>query len=53
MHYFVRSTDGADYSVGLWNDGEWRPLCKADALRECALLDEPGAYVWGKSRRAR
>lgn len=53
MTYFVHSPYGGDYRVGVWRDGEWHPGTRVDAMREKGLLGEPGAYVWGKSRRLR
>jgi hypothetical protein len=49
MRYYVRSTDGQDYAVTLWVDGQkvWRT--RDDAIEECRALSEPGAYVWGTS----
>jgi len=49
MTYYVRTADGHDYRVGVWNGGEWRPGDRWMALLECRSLKEPGAYVWGKS----
>lgn len=48
--YFVRSSDGTDYKVGRWLHGVWVPGTVTDAYRELALLNEPGAYVWGSAR---
>lgn len=54
MIYYVRSSDGADYRVGLWKGtaglgGVFVPGTRSDAIRELHLLREPGTYVWGKS----
>lgn len=49
MNYYVRSSDGTDYRVGLWREGRYYPGTRSDALDELHLLNEPGAYVWGKS----
>lgn len=50
MIYFVRSEDGFDYRVGEWLNGEYYPGTRADAIAECRMLGEPGAYVWGLSK---
>lgn len=49
MTYYVRSTDGSDYRVGVWNGGEFQPGDRHMAIMECHLLKEPGAYVWGRT----
>lgn len=49
MRYFVRSSDGCDYRIGYWHDGFWIWGGLDRAKRELAGLNEPGAYVWGRS----
>jgi hypothetical protein len=49
MRYYVRSSDGADYLVAWWQDGEQTFGGRGDAMRELRMLDESGAYVWGRS----
>jgi hypothetical protein len=51
LTYYVRDSTGHDYRVGTWRDGRYHRGSRADALRECALLDEPGSYVWGRTTR--
>ena len=53
MTYYVRSVDGSDYKVGVWNGGEWRDGDKWMALQELHALKEDGAYVWGREQRQR
>lgn len=45
MQYFVRDSQGADYKVGRWRDGYYRPGSLADAFRELDMLGEMGATV--------
>ena len=49
MQWFVRSTDGTNYRVGQWFDGQWFPGDRARAEREHALLGEPGSWIWASS----
>lgn len=52
LTYYVRDSEGVDYRVGKWRDGKYHKGSRADALRESALLDEPGSFAWGKTTRA-
>lgn len=51
LTYYVRDSDGHDFRVGVWREGEWHKGSRADALRERDILDEPGSYVWGRTTR--